>query len=307
MPHVPVSIRAALRRALSKDPNDRFGTCSDFAGAMGCQLLNTPAPAPEILLETDVEQMTAGRLVRWVSFGWKNANAIHVVLTREAVWSAYHTEVRRWPLVGIERVEPRTGPVGQLEPAKLAEAELVRRSYRDAEANLQDIRLLNLIVVGLAILVSLIMVGTLDKRDKPSLITVGFLTAQGLLIVAVNWGLRRRRSWARWAVFAGAMAVLVSASGLLLVLAVNSTSHADELHLGMIMFSLTMMIPLAAYVAWTLLSWKTSVVFTSSYAEAVERTPHLNPRRSWLNRASHDTDGLLPENWSSRNGSPSVD
>ena len=107
---VPEAVRLALARALSKDPNARFATCGDFAVALGCQLLSAPAPAPEILLEADVERMTVGRFVRWVSFPWLK-DAVHLALTREAIWSAYHTEVRRWPLAArrADRAAGRTG------------------------------------------------------------------------------------------------------------------------------------------------------------------------------------------------------
>ena len=57
-PTPPSRSDCALARALSKDPNARFATCADFAVALGCQLLSVPAPAPEILLEADVERMT---------------------------------------------------------------------------------------------------------------------------------------------------------------------------------------------------------------------------------------------------------
>src|SRR5262249_40548290 len=131
---VPEAVRLALARALSKDPNTRFATCGDFAVALGCQLLRVPAPAPEVLLEADVERMTAKRLVRWMSFPWLT-DAVHLALTREALWSAYHTEVRSWPLSNIVHIEPRTDPVGDQEVAGATEAEVVRRLHRDAEAS----------------------------------------------------------------------------------------------------------------------------------------------------------------------------
>jgi tetratricopeptide (TPR) repeat protein len=291
LPDVPGSIREALTHALSKDPNDRFASCSDFAGALGCQLLNTPAPAPEILLETDVERMTAGRLVRCVSFAEKNA--VHLVLTREAIWSVYHTEVRRWSLVEIERVEPRAGLVGELEVAELAEAELVRRLYRDAEANVQAIGLLHVILL-VPVVVILVVLAMPGDRNRPNLTTVALLTSLGSWLVAVNLGLRRRRTWARWAAFAGTLVVILLASGLLLLVALEVVSgtpvapnRPPHLLRGAL---LSPVIALAAYVAWTLVSRKTSVVFTSPYAEVVERTPYLNPRRSWsLDRAPRRT------------------
>ena len=38
-------------------------------------------------------------------------DTVHLALTREAIWSAYHSEVRRWPLSDVERIEPRSDPI----------------------------------------------------------------------------------------------------------------------------------------------------------------------------------------------------
>ena len=50
-PDVSGTIRAALMRALAKDPNRRYSSCEEFAVAMGCQFLSAPAPLPEDLLD----------------------------------------------------------------------------------------------------------------------------------------------------------------------------------------------------------------------------------------------------------------
>ena len=106
---VPGPILQALRRALSKDPNERFATCSDFAVSLGCQLLNIPVPSDVVVYETDVEQMTIGRFRRRLSLGWLS-NSVHLVLTRSRIWAVYHTEIHDWPLDRITRVEPEVGP-----------------------------------------------------------------------------------------------------------------------------------------------------------------------------------------------------
>jgi hypothetical protein len=277
----PEAVRLALARALSKDPNARFATCVDFAVALGCQLLSAPAPAPEILMEADVERMTVGKLVDWVSLLLRNP--VHLALTREAVWSAYHTEVRRWPLVGVEQVEPRAEPIGDGEAAEQAEAAVVRRSHRDAEARILDFARLHLIVfvpvlMVLAVLVGLAVLGPPGAPARPSLFAVGVLSALGIWLVTVGRGLRRRRPWARWACLAEAILVLALAAVLLVTLAIVSGLYGAR---GLVWGTLlSPVIAPAAYVAWTLLSRTTSVVFTPSYAEVVEQTPYLDPSRS---------------------------
>ena len=109
---VPVSIRRALARALVKDPNERFATCGDLAVALGCQLLNAPVLPANVLLEADVPSMGVGLLDRRISFFWLK-NSVHLVLTRDAIWSAYQTEIRRWPLDAVECVEPKVVPIDE--------------------------------------------------------------------------------------------------------------------------------------------------------------------------------------------------
>ena len=72
-----------------------------------------------------------------MSFPWLT-DAVHLALTREALWSAYNTEVRRWPLSDIERIEPRADPVDDCGTPELADADVVRRWHRDAETSIRD-------------------------------------------------------------------------------------------------------------------------------------------------------------------------
>jgi serine/threonine protein kinase/tetratricopeptide (TPR) repeat protein len=300
----PEAVRLALARALSKDPNARFATCGDLAVALGCELLSAPAPAPEILGEADVERLTVKRSVRWLSFPWLN-DAVHLALAREALWSAYQTEVRPWPLSQIERIEPRTAPPADREAAELAEAEVVRRLHRDAEASIRVIGRLHLIALAVALLALAILVGLalLDGRGaraRPSLVPIGALAALGVWLSAVNRGLRRLRPWARWAAFTEATMALVITVGLLLMLVSIAIPDAwgspdrlaRPLALGLL---LSPVIALAAYVAWFLLSRKASVLFTPSHREVMDRTPYLDPRTALAlgDRASRRTLRLI--------------
>ncbi len=163
----PVTIRLGLARALSKDPNARFATCGDFALSLGCQLLNAPVPVAEVLMEADVERLTVGRFVRSMSFPWLT-DAVHLTLTRDALWSAYQTEVRQWPLSDVEQIEPRSDPVDERAAAELASAGIVRRLHRDAEAGIRFVRGLHVVLL-VAVLLAL---GAPGWPSSPSAVRV---------------------------------------------------------------------------------------------------------------------------------------
>ena len=55
-PDIPETVEAAILKALEKDPNLRFSTCTELAVALGCQFLTGPAPLPRILLETESQE-----------------------------------------------------------------------------------------------------------------------------------------------------------------------------------------------------------------------------------------------------------
>jgi serine/threonine protein kinase/tetratricopeptide (TPR) repeat protein len=104
-PDLPDAVAAALARALEKDPNRRYASCTEFAVALGCQLLSAPAPLPEILLETDCKKMWG----RWKSFYSPFSLStlsprVHVTLAPDALWATYRSELMRWPLTNIGRV-----------------------------------------------------------------------------------------------------------------------------------------------------------------------------------------------------------
>jgi hypothetical protein len=281
--YTPEAVRLALARALSKDPNERFAACGDFAVALGCQLLSAPAPTPEILLEADIERLTVGRLAWWVSLlGLRNA--VHLALTREAVWSADHTEVRRWPLAGIERVEPQADPVGEREAAELAEGEVVRQLHLDAEANIRFIGLLHFIVLVpvlliLAVVVGVAMFGVPRPRIGPTLVLVGVLTPMCCWLFNVGRGLRKLRPWAFRAALAESLVVLALEAGLLVAMAVVPRTDSFGF-LPPLFWFLSPGLALVAYMAWILLSRKASVVFAPSYREFVDRISYLGPRRA---------------------------
>jgi serine/threonine protein kinase len=287
----PEEIRLALARALSKGSNARFANCSDFAVALGCQLLSVPAPAPEILMEADVERMTLGRRVQWVCLPLLR-NDIHLALTREAVWSAYHTEVRSWPLATIERVEPRDEPaaVSNLSEPGDSPAEVLRRSHLAAEQNVEIVSdvyklALGLVILALVVLLGLMAFGDPGFRTRAYIVASGVMTALGCVLFAVARGLRRFRPWARWAALAGMLAVLFSATGLMSALTISYPASGSfkllEL-LGLLVLFSGPFIPLFGFMAWILVNRKASFVFTETYQSVIGQTTHLNPQKEPL-------------------------
>ena len=90
LPGLPSNAWSAVRRALSKDPNQRFTCCEDFAMAMGCRFESEATIPPEILLETDVRpEQGAFRL---------QIDKVHVVLTPEGLWTNETGEITEYPL-----------------------------------------------------------------------------------------------------------------------------------------------------------------------------------------------------------------
>ncbi|HEX8200333.1 MAG TPA: serine/threonine-protein kinase, partial [Isosphaeraceae bacterium] len=135
---IPDAVRDALGRALRKDPNRRFATCQEFAVAIGCQLLNTPVPLPEVILETEVERITSSWLSQYISFG-RNTRSVHLVLTRDALWSAYHGEIQQIPLRTVEQFRPlitaRDLGTAVSTAVAITDAEAIRRVNGSGEAH----------------------------------------------------------------------------------------------------------------------------------------------------------------------------
>jgi tetratricopeptide (TPR) repeat protein len=110
LPELPEEVLAALRRAVSKKPADRFPTCEAFALALGCQLLSTPAVQTEMLRFTALNYMTGS----WRSTGFRLVGFLgtpYLALGRDALWGLYRGEMIHWPLSAISSVQrhPRDG------------------------------------------------------------------------------------------------------------------------------------------------------------------------------------------------------
>jgi serine/threonine protein kinase len=282
----PEPVRLALARALSKDPNARFDSCGDFAVALGCQLLNTPAPAPEILLETDVQRMTLGRFVHWMR--WRK-NDVHLALTDQALWSCYHLEVRRWPIDGVERVEPWITPVDDLRSDEVVEAEAIRQTYLRTEVTIQhvaDFCMLGVFFVVLALIaltVASVVHGS-ASLNGPRIAAFCTLAIVGACVYANGQGLRRYRPWARRAALASAVAVVALVGVGFMSLLVDVWSSGDLTRtpsepIGYLLIGIliALIVSPIVYAAIALASRKGAVVFSERYRSAVENTPRINP------------------------------
>ncbi len=113
-PPSPISIRAdlpdaigkAVLRALSKDPNDRFATCEEFAVALGGYFLSAPAPLPDVLREAPGRWL-AGPLRTYRQSFNPIRTRIHLLLTPADFWVWHQSSITRIPLGAIRECRRR--------------------------------------------------------------------------------------------------------------------------------------------------------------------------------------------------------
>jgi serine/threonine protein kinase/tetratricopeptide (TPR) repeat protein len=105
-PDIPETVEAAILKALEKDPNLRFSTCTELAVALGCQFLTGPAPLPRILLETEVKKMGGRWKTVLYPFALRRPKT-HLALAPGALWAIHRTELMRWPLAQLHDLRRR--------------------------------------------------------------------------------------------------------------------------------------------------------------------------------------------------------
>jgi serine/threonine protein kinase/tetratricopeptide (TPR) repeat protein len=285
---LPDVVRLGLDRALSKDPNARFANCCDFAVAIGCQLLSAPAATPEILMEADVQSFKVGRLIHWRSFPWLK-ESVHLALTHDAIWSAYQTEVRSWPLSDIKKIEPRTDLSDGWKSANSAKDEAIRILHRDTESKVGIVAVLHLysmmlVVLILTLVIGLSIVNYSTTPIRPILVAVAVLSTMGTWLFAASRGLRRLSPWARRGVLAESLLMILLMAGYLIavvtLLPADSSSNQimSIIYVGLLASAV---IPLASYVAFLMYSKKVAILFTPSYRDVLLRTPHLDPKKAF--------------------------
>jgi serine/threonine protein kinase/HEAT repeat protein len=117
MPELPESLCAIVLRSLEKDPQKRFGSCEEFAAALGCQFLSSATPLPATVLEQSVRVVDlAGRLA--VS---EAVYAARLLLLSDTLWFYCRGGICRWHRSSICAVD--RSPDGQSLQVTVLEGE----------------------------------------------------------------------------------------------------------------------------------------------------------------------------------------
>jgi serine/threonine-protein kinase len=95
-PDLPDEVRAALARALDKDPNRRFASCEEFAVALGCRFVSAPGTLPSVLRFAAARSMS----IQW----GMTLRFVYLVLGEDALWTSHYGEMLHWPLDALKVV-----------------------------------------------------------------------------------------------------------------------------------------------------------------------------------------------------------
>ncbi len=106
VPELSETVEAALLKALEKEPNRRFSTCTELAVALGCQFLTGPRALPRILLETEIKRMGGALEDPGFILALRGPRS-HLALAPEALWAIHRTELMRWPISALHSVRRR--------------------------------------------------------------------------------------------------------------------------------------------------------------------------------------------------------
>src|SRR5262249_4743397 len=154
-------------------------------------------------------------------------------------------------------------------PAEVAEAEAIRKSHRRAEATVRNIAELHMLGAFFVLLALVALAATGKKGDGrswtgPPISAPVPLAALADRVCAVGWGLRRYRSWARWATLAASTVILALAAALILLLCYAWPSgYLIRTATAGVLIALS--VSPVAYAAIVLMSRKASFVFSEPY------------------------------------------
>jgi serine/threonine protein kinase len=104
VPSIPLSVDSAIRKALKKDPNDRFGTCGEFALALGSSVKTLPSQQTQILRESSVREKFRSKYLRRWPFPTQPIPA-RLVLQPEKIWIANVERIEWWPLSSLKELK----------------------------------------------------------------------------------------------------------------------------------------------------------------------------------------------------------
>jgi hypothetical protein len=137
-----------------------------------------------------------------------------------------------------------------------SEAEALRKEHITHEASVKSAGVLFMLggLVTLAAAAAMVVPGVPAAGDRPGFLVIGMAVGiLGVSYVAVGWGVRQLRGWAK------IPAIVLAAIGLL----------------GFPIGTL-----INAYILWLLLSRKGRMVLSADYAVIVDATPHIRYRTS---------------------------
>ncbi len=100
MPGLPDSVRMAVSRALSKNPNERFTSCCEFASALGAQFQAVPTADDKVLCTAPVAEAYPKLAV---SLRLRNAR-MQLALQPQRFWIATDTSIESWPVAAVSKV-----------------------------------------------------------------------------------------------------------------------------------------------------------------------------------------------------------
>jgi hypothetical protein len=265
---IPHDVRAALLRALSKDPNQRFDSCTEFAAAIGCHVLDESRPRLDILRETNALWLTGGTAVLRLI-----PNTNRLALTADALWHCRQDVVTRVPLGDVVRISPK--PRKQVVPtaAISMEAETVRLANQGRERRIRAYGLV-LCFFGLVFAASTLAI-RFDGADRPRppWPVVYIAAAMGAMLIAQGWGIYRLRAWA-WRLATGVSLGTAIASGLFSIIAVVLAIISESIAAVYIVLSVPLCI-VSAVIANKVLSPAVRFMFSGEYQSIMSATRHL--------------------------------
>ncbi|MSQ54212.1 MAG: hypothetical protein EXR31_02480 [Betaproteobacteria bacterium] len=151
-----------------------------------------------------------------------------------------------------DAINPYSAPTARVEDAAGGEAEAMRKAHINHEAGLRSVGMLYYLGGALIMLASLM--GSIGKAEGMAPVAVMLLVAAiGAGQIAVGYGLRRLRPWAR------IPTIILSVLGLLAI------------PIGTI---------ISIYVLWLLFAKKGRMLFSPEYQAVIASTPHVKYKTS---------------------------
>ena len=182
------------------------------------------------------------------------------------------------PTVDVSSV-PSTGAVP-------SDAERIRREHISHEASVKSIGLLQYVggaLMSLSGIAGLLLFAANPRADAVGAIFGPIYIVLGILSFVLGYNLRKLRGWARWTT------VVVTSIGILFMLSGLAVAILDLVRANVSLVGLT--VPVAAFllialipfcVVGLLVARKSRVIFSESYRQVIEQTPHIKYGMSFV-------------------------